>query len=63
MYPWLCLGTLGTSHGYVVKNYEKGGEGNEKSVKREKYFSPIFYNNQIDGNTIEAYMQKISKIA
>ena len=30
MYPWLCLGTLGTSHGYVVKNYEKGGEGKNR---------------------------------
>ena len=60
MYPWLCIRTLDTSHGYVVKNYEKGGEGN---LKRGEIFFPIFDTKLINGNTIEDFMQKKFKIS
>ena len=60
MYPCLCIFTIDTSHGYVVTNYEKGGKGNQK---KGKYIFPICDDKLINGNTIKAYMQKISKIA
>ena len=63
MYPWLCICTLDTSHVYVVKNYGKGGEGNQKRGTRGGYFLPIFDNKLINGITIEAFMQKFVKIA
>ena len=62
MYPWLCICTLYISHVYIVKKYGKGKpkKGGKRGVT---YFFPIFGNKLMNGNTIEAYMKKISKIA
>ena len=34
MFPRLCIHTLDTSHVYVVKNYGKGSEENQKGGKK-----------------------------
>ena len=48
----------------AVKNYCIGSEGNQKKgKKRVKYFFPVFDKKLINGNTIEAFMQKVVKIA
>ena len=53
------LGYIKTPHMAMLKNYEKGDEGNKK---KGKYVFQIFDNKQNNGNTSEAFMKKIVKI-